>query len=97
MKPNADGVLGVLDALLAGGADPNERCRPADSRWHWWTPTLLAAQAGDLDAFERLLAHGGDPQQSLCPPTRSRRFDALYLAVTNGHGSTAARLAESHF
>jgi len=78
----------VIRALLAGGANPNCRYRVEPHQLEEWTPTLFAAQVGDLDVFRMLVEHPGenrgDPTLTLIPPTSMKRLDALWIAVGYG-------------
>jgi ankyrin repeat protein len=75
----------VIRALLAGGANANCRYRVEPHQLEEWTPTLFAAQVGDLDVFRMLVEHSGenrgDPALTLTPPTGLKRLDALWVAV----------------
>ncbi len=59
--------LTIVQMLLDGGANPNMQLffRPADVRGstntRGSTPLIRAANAGDLEMAERLMAHGADP------------------------------------
>lgn len=71
----------VIMALLEYGADAN-RCyqvhnRPRDA----WTPTLYAAQLGDIEIFESMLAAGGNPDHVLQETSLLDRKDAMWVAV----------------
>jgi ankyrin repeat protein len=64
--PNATNGRAVLDLLLAKGANPNMQLffRPAGVRgptnWRGSTPLIRAANAGDVEMVDLLLAHGAD-------------------------------------
>jgi ankyrin repeat protein len=66
---------GVVEALLAAGADVNARHVP-------WarTPLLDAAMHGFREAVEALLDHGADLQAKNCS-----HFTALHWAAWGGH------------
>lgn len=86
----------VIEALLAGGANANRRYRVEAHHLAEWTPTLFAAQVGDLDAFEMLVEHSGpnrgDPELTLMPPNSLERFDALWVAIDHGRHSIVSYL-----
>lgn len=71
----------VVLALLANGADPN--CLYPDTNGHdgYWTPTLNAAQLGDLVVLEAMIEAGGDPWLSLDNDSPLARKDALWAAA----------------
>lgn len=75
----------VIQALLVGGADANRRYRVDERDLAVWTPTLFAAQVGDLTVFRMLVEHSGanrgDPDLTLMPPNSLERFDALWVAI----------------
>jgi ankyrin repeat protein len=74
----------VIRALLAGGANANRRYR-VEAHSEEWTPTLFAAQVGDLAVFKMLVEHSGanrgDPDLTLIPPNSRERRDALWVAI----------------
>ena len=86
----------VIEALLAGGANANRRYRVEAHHLAEWTPTLFAAQVGDLDVFEMLVEHSGpnrgDPELTLMPPNSLERFDALWVAIDHGRHSIVSYL-----
>ena len=53
-----NGLVGVCEALLLRGLDPNER-DPAQ-----WTPLLEAANSGCIDVLQLLLDRGAFARQS---------------------------------
>lgn len=71
----------VVLALLANGADPN--CRYPDTNGHdgYWTPTLNAAQLGDLAVLKAMISAGGDPWLSLDNDSPLATKDALWAAT----------------
>lgn len=71
----------VIAVLLRNGANPNRRYQVEPTQLERWTPTLFAAQLGDLDVFEMLVASGGDPQLTLTPPQPLAQYDALWIAA----------------
>jgi ankyrin repeat protein len=86
----------VIQALLLGGADANRRYRVEPHHLAEWTPTLFAAQVGDLDVFKMLVEHpgknGGDPNLVLMPPSSLERFDALWVAIDHGRHAIVSYL-----
>lgn len=88
----------VIRALLSGGADANRRYRVEAQHLAEWTPTLFAAQVGDLAVFQMLVEHAGancgDPDLTLMPPSSLKRFDALWVAIDHGQHSIASYLVE---
>ena len=88
----------VIRALLAGGADANRRYRVEAHHLVEWTPTLLAAQVGDLTVFKMLVEHPGanrgDPKLTIMPPSSQERFDALWVAISHGRHSIVSYLLE---
>lgn len=72
----------VIEVLLKHGANPNRRYRVQPEHLAEWTPTLFAAEIGDLPLFELLLAHGGDTALTLMPSSSPlQTYDALWVAV----------------
>lgn len=88
----------VIESLLKGGADPNRRYRVEAHLLEEWTPTLFAAQVGDLDVFRMLVEHSGakrgDPEVTLLPPSKLERFDALWVAIGYGRHAIVSYLLE---
>ena len=88
----------VIRALLTGGADANRRYRVEAHHLAEWTPTLFAAQVGDLSVFRMLVEHPGanrgDPELTLIPPSSLERFDALWVAIDHGRHSIVSYLLE---
>ena len=97
IRPSAD-HRAVIQALLAGGADANRRYRVEAHHLAEWTPTLFAAQTGDLDTFRMLVEHPGDnrgdPDLTLMAPSSLERFDALWVAIDHGRHAIASYLME---
>lgn len=79
----AGGRLDLAEALLDAGADINGRAE-ADG----WTPLMVAARGGDLDAVRWLLERGARVSD------RSGGWGALFWAVTSGHEAVARLLVE---
>jgi ankyrin repeat protein len=77
----AVGDLARVEALLAGGEDPN----PFDAEGR--TPLMVAAQEGHEDVVRALLAQGADPFL-----TDARGEGALTKAAAHGHAHIAALL-----
>lgn len=88
----------VIQALLDGGADANRRYSVEAHHLAEWTPTLFAAQTGDLETFRMLVEHPGnnrgDPELTLMAPTSMERFDALWVAIDHGRHAIASYLME---
>jgi ankyrin repeat protein len=74
----------VVFKLLRHGADANRRYKVEPHRLEEWTPTLFAAQVGDIDIFKSLIEHGGDPDLELMRSSALERHDALWVAVAYG-------------
>lgn len=77
----------VVLKLLRYGADANRRYKVEHHHLAEWTPTLFAAQIGDLDIFKSLIEHGGDPDLLLMQSSALERYDALWVAVDHGRHS----------
>ena len=71
----------VVMALLAKGADPNRRYPDFNGYHDLWTPTLFAAQIGDLEVFKTMVATGGEPWASLDEEYPMSEKDALWVAA----------------
>lgn len=78
---SADDRRQVIHALLRHNANANRRYTVNGDLSHEWTPTLFAAQIGDLEIFIALVDSGGDPSLTLREPSSLQRFDALWVAV----------------
>jgi ankyrin repeat protein len=74
----------VVLTLLRYGADANRRYKVEPQHLAEWTPTLFAAQVGDIDIFKSLIEHGGDPDLVLMQSSALERYDALWVAVDHG-------------
>lgn len=74
----------VVKALLRLGANPNRRYKVEHEQLAEWTPTLFAAQVGDLGVFESMVNHGGDPELVLMESSSLDRQDAMWVAIQHG-------------
>lgn len=74
----------VVLTLLKCGADANRRYKVEPHHLAEWTPTLFAAQVGDIDIFKSLIDHGGNPDLVLMPSSALERYDALWVGVDHG-------------
>ena len=74
----------VINTLLRLRANPNRRYKVHHEDLAEWTPTLAAAQVGDLEVFKRMVEYGGDPDQALWRSSSLDRKDALWVAVQYG-------------
>lgn len=74
----------VVRTLLRYGADANRRYKVEPHNLSEWTPTLFAAEVGDLDIFKSLIEHGGDPNLALMQSSALERCDAMWVAVDHG-------------
>lgn len=88
----------VIQVLMSGGADANRRYRVEVHDQAEWTPTLFAAQVGDLVVFKMLVEHKsekrGDPKLTLVPSGSLECFDALWVAIDHGRNSIASYLID---
>ena len=85
----------VVRALLRRSANPNRRYKVEPHHIAEWTPTLFAAQLGDLGIFQAMLEHGGDPEQMLMQTTELERQDALWVAIGYGRHAIVDFLVKS--
>lgn len=74
----------VALTLLKCGADANRRYKVEPHHLAEWTPTLFAAQVGDIDIFKSLVEYGGDTDMVLMQSSALERYDALWVAVDHG-------------
>ena len=74
----------VVRTLLKCGSDANRRYKVEPHDLAEWTPTLFAAQVGDIDIFKSLVEHGGDTDLVLMQSSALERYDALWVAVDHG-------------
>lgn len=77
----ADEHRAVVMTLLAKGANPNRRYPDFNGYRDLWTPTLQAAQLGDLEVMKAMIAAGGDPWALLEEDDPSSEKDALWVAL----------------
>lgn len=85
----------VVRTLLKFGANANRRYKVQPHDLAEWTPTLFAAQVGDIDIFKSLVEHGGDPDMLLMQSSSLERFDALWVAVDHGRHAIVDFLVKS--
>ena len=78
----ADEHREVVMALLDKKADPNRRYPDFNGHRDLWTPTLFAAQLGDLDVLTAMIAAGGNPWLSLDEDSPRDEKNALWVAVS---------------
>lgn len=97
IRPAADHRQ-VIQVLLRHGADANRRYKVEAHDLAEWTPTLFAAQVGDIDVFKMLVEHAGvnrgDPDLTLMQSSALERFDALWVAVDHGRHTIVSYLME---
>ncbi len=97
IRPPAD-YREVIQVLLNSGADANRRYRVEAQHLAEWTPTLFAAQTGDIETFRMLVEHlgnnRGNPDLTLMASTTLVRFDALWVAIDHGRHEIASYLME---
>lgn len=74
---NSERPIGITEELINAGADVNKRDLHGN-----WTPSMIAAYVGYVDAFNKLLAAGAD--QSLKNPWDGKR-KAIDYAYEQGH------------
>lgn len=79
-RPVAD-CKATIRTLLKHKADANRRYKVESHHLAEWTPTLFAAEVGDLEIFQALIEGGGDPYLTLLESSALERFDALWVAV----------------
>lgn len=72
----------VVMALLDKKADPNRRYPDFNGHRDLWTPTLFAAQLGDLDVLKAMIEAGGNPWLSLDEDSPRDQKNALWVAVS---------------
>ncbi|ROT79769.1 26S proteasome non-ATPase regulatory subunit 10, partial [Penaeus vannamei] len=69
----------IVEALLAGGADPNAQDRKGIG------PLVMAAKEGHREVVEMLLAGGADPNARVGFGFFSKDSRALHVAAKKGH------------
>lgn len=88
----------VIQVLLRHGADANRRYKVESDHVAEWTPTLFAAQVGDIEVFKMLVEHPGenrgDPNLTLMQTSALERFDALWVAVAHGRHMVVSYLRD---
>lgn len=88
----------VIKALLEGGANANRRYKVEPHHIDEWTPTLFAAEVGDLEVFRMLVEHPGhnrgDPDLVLRAGPDLERFDALWVAIAYGRHAIVSYLTD---
>jgi hypothetical protein len=72
----------VVMTLLAKEADPNRRYPDFSGHRDLWTPTLFAAQLGDLDVLKAMIEAAGNPWLSLEEDRPTGEKNALWAAVS---------------
>jgi ankyrin repeat protein len=82
----------VIQTLLHQGANANKRYKVEVHDIAEWTPTLFAAQIGDLHVFKMLVTHGGDPDLTLMQSSAFENYDALWVAVSHGRSDIVSYL-----
>lgn len=85
-RPAADRKA-VIHTLLKHHADANRRYKVEPHHLAEWTPTLFAAEVGDLEVFQALVESGGDPHLTLLESSSVERFDGLWVAVNHKRDS----------
>lgn len=81
-KRSANECRQVVMTLLAKKADPNRRYPDFNGHRDFWTPTLFAAQIGDLDVLKAMIEAGGNPWLSLDEDGPRDEKNALWVAVS---------------
>lgn len=88
----------VIQTLLNAGADANRRYQVNPQHQAEWTPTLFAAEIGDLVLFKMLVEHPGskrgDPELTLIPASALVRHDALWIALDHQRNHIVSYLRE---
>jgi ankyrin repeat protein len=91
MRPPEDHRL-VIKVLLHNGADANRRYKVDPRDFNEWTPTLFAAEIGDIEVFKMLVENHGDPELTLQDSNEFERYDALWVATAYGRSSIVTYL-----
>jgi ankyrin repeat protein len=84
----------VIKVLLRHGADANRRYKVEPHSPDEWTPTLFAAEIGDIEVFKMLIDNGGNPNFTLTESSALERFDALWVAIAYRRDTIVAYLRE---
>lgn len=96
--PSIEDLLKIVQVLLNNGADANRRYK-SDFDTNMWTPTLYAAELGNLELFKILVEHigpnKGDPSISLVPPTPFECYNAMWVAISNNNNNIISYLQEN--
>ncbi|WP_223616318.1 ankyrin repeat domain-containing protein [Pseudomonas sp. BF-B-30] len=71
----------VVMILLENKADPNRRYEDFNGYQDLWTPTLFAAQIGNLDVLKAMIKADGNPWLSLDNESPLNVKDALWVAA----------------
>lgn len=77
----------IIKVLLESGANANRRYRSVCNQRYLWSPTLFAAEIGELDVFKLMIKAGGDPALTLQSGSTLDHKDAMWVAVTNRNQS----------
>lgn len=73
----------VIRVLLEHGADANCRYKTKADTNEEWTPTLFAAQIGDVELFKILVENGGNPDLTIEESSSPfEQLNALWVAVS---------------
>ena len=68
--------------MLDKNADPNRRYPDFNGHSDLCTPTLFAAQLGDLDVLKAMIEAGGNPWLSLDEDSPKDEKNALWVALS---------------
>lgn len=79
----ADARRQVVMTLLSNGANPNRRYADFNGHRDLWTPTLFAAETGDLEVLKAMIEAGGDPWLTLEDDSPLHEKNALWVAAAN--------------
>ena len=94
-----DDCRAVIRVLVRAGADANCRYLARPGHTVEWTPTLFAAELGDLDVFKMRVEHPGpnrgDPGQTLTASDSPLvRYDALWVATMHSQHAIVSYLRD---
>lgn len=92
-RPVAD-CKAVIRTLLRHNANANRRYKVEPHHFVEWTPTLFAAEVGDLEIFQALVECGGDPHLTLLESSALEQFDGLWVAVNHKRDAIVRFLVE---